>query len=89
MDAAEGVFDAVAIVSEPFTIAYGMNRLSDALVIDIGAAPSTSAPITGVPVGRGAGDGAAGRGRGGRGVREERLLKKYPGGAGVANMIAR
>ena len=79
MDAAAEVFDAVAIVSEPFTIAYGMNRLSDALVIDIGAGTIDICPIYGVypsdeeqitlPIGGDAVDEEF----------EKRLAKKYPG----------
>src|SRR3954468_23361904 len=34
---AREVLDSVMIVSEPFTVAYGMERMSDVLVIDIGA----------------------------------------------------
>jgi rod shape-determining protein MreB len=37
LDACKEVLDAVMIVSEPFTVAYGMERMSDVLVIDIGA----------------------------------------------------
>ncbi len=37
IDISREVLDAVMIVSEPFTVAYGMERMSDALVIDIGA----------------------------------------------------
>ena len=37
IDAARGVLDAVMIVSEPFSVAYGIGTLDQALVIDIGA----------------------------------------------------
>jgi rod shape-determining protein MreB and related proteins len=37
LEIAKDVLDSVMIVSEPFTVAYGMERMSDILVIDIGA----------------------------------------------------
>jgi rod shape-determining protein MreB len=37
LEIAKEVLDSVMIVSEPFTVAYGLSRMSDVLVIDIGA----------------------------------------------------
>ncbi|MBF0317290.1 MAG: rod shape-determining protein [Nitrospirae bacterium] len=37
LDVARGILDGVMISSEPFTVAYGLNLLSNALIIDIGA----------------------------------------------------
>jgi rod shape-determining protein MreB and related proteins len=37
LEIAKEVLDSVMIVSEPFSVAYGMERMSDVLVVDIGA----------------------------------------------------
>ncbi len=37
LDISEGILDGVQVASEPFTVAYGMGLLNNALIIDIGA----------------------------------------------------
>lgn len=37
LDIAKGILEDVMIVSEPFSVAYGLNMLTNALIIDIGA----------------------------------------------------
>jgi rod shape-determining protein MreB and related proteins len=47
VEAAEGVFDSVIVIPEPFAVAYGVDQLKDTLVVDIGAGTTDICPIFG------------------------------------------